>query len=189
MDWSVFFTVFLSSGLAVAGAEAWLRFHYDQRYRRKEYLGHQLQLYGPIFALTAQNRDTFGRVNSILDQGNATDVAVANSHIRQVIIPNCDRVEEELRKNPHFLDPEDIPLVIQFFHHQNNRRVEGSSGKGTTLSIQLVRELGRISYMPPQFIERFEQKFQTKQKQPREMLGHGWGPRRSVPAHPACKYT
>lgn len=199
MDWSTFITTFLAggagAGVTVALVESWLHFGRERWQRRKEFLEHQLHLYGPAYALIAQNRDAFDRIRKIhassekhhrgvSGAGEAVDdtIEVGNQHIREVVEPNNVRLERLFNDNLHFVDPGDIELVTQFLHDMNNARVEANRGKGPKLPMSIKLDLPLISFMRPELIERFERQFRAKQAELRRMLRTEQGSWRVTPS-------
>ncbi|MBI4355922.1 MAG: hypothetical protein HY597_05720 [Candidatus Omnitrophica bacterium] len=191
----------LASGVVAAATTATLQFRSVRWERRKEFLEHQLRLYGPAYALIAQNRDAFERIKSIHVQGEKrlsgvigaekdidATIAVANEHIRRIVLSNNEILEDMLKKNLHFIDPDDIQLVTQFFHDMANLKVETSADVGTKLPLLMALDLPNISFMRPGLIECFEQRFRQKQVQFREMLGSSKRHQRDLPTNkrPLC---
>lgn len=174
----------LGAGIVVAVLEYFLQFRRERWVRKKEFLEHQLQLYGPAYCLVAQNRDAFDRSRKINKAGteeysgkanvSGEDIKkmieVSNEHITQTVRENNEKFFDLLNKNLHFLDPDDVTLVIQFFRDYRYLQVESSEDKGTELPLGVALRLERISFMRPELIDRIERKFHKKQTEYRHML-------------------
>jgi hypothetical protein len=187
-DWKDFLMHLLAGGLGagvvIAIVEYILGFRRERWLRRKEFLEQQLQLYGPAYCLVAQNRDAFDRYNEIHKAGEeqysgradargediSKTIEVANEHIWQTVEQNNERLFDMLNKNLHFLDPDDVDLIVQFFKDYRFLQVETSRDKGTELPLSIAQKLDSISFTRPELIDKIEQKFRKKQDEYRHML-------------------
>ncbi len=179
-----FLNTILGLGICTAAVQSWLQFRREQWQRRKEFLEHQLQVYGPAYALISQNRDAFNRIRQIHEVsqqkysgviGATEDVEktfqIANEHIYQVVEENNVKLDKLFNANLHWLDPKDIDLVTQFLHDRNNARVEYAKRGGAKLPPTVAMDLPSISFIRPELIQRFEARFRAKQGELQTLLG------------------
>lgn len=187
------FLSFLSGSFVGSLLQNYFQSKKDRLERTRKFLEQQLRLYGPLYSLVVQNEDAFRRIEEIRDvakkefsgrvsaeprfkaQETRTDeieqtIDVQNAHIKQTVLVNNGEIFKILADNLHLVDPDDIELVTQFFRDYNYYKVEVPEDKGTKLPPLIAINIGQISFMRPELIDRVKQKFASKQRELRKIL-------------------
>ena len=167
----------------------------ERRQRRADFLLNQLhQLYGPIYFFTSQNESIFALDDKFvkayrkhyeeLDCGDdeptekVQTAGIANNYIRK-IEENNKNIVEVLESNFSLIDPEDVEVFGRFIVNHTRRKTEWDEEHLKTPP-RIYREVGDVSVMREEFIDRIREKFLAKRREldalsrVRRRLSHLW---------------
>lgn len=175
---------FLGGGVVVAIFD-WIRINKAEKIsRRLDLLNNQIRhLYGPLYFFTSQNEKCFELNDSILkayrkeyvEEKFSKDPYTQENLKKEVMITldianayvglatqNNEKIIEILRDNYSFIDPEDVETFQQFAIDYYRLRTEcDESGKLKT-PLEIYMQVGEISFMRPDFIQKVKAKFNSK---------------------------
>jgi hypothetical protein len=157
-----------------------------RRQRRADFLLDQLHhLYGPVYFFTSQNESIFSlndkfveayrkhyeepdcggdeHAHKVRNEEISQTVGIANAYINR-IEENNNKIVEVLEKNFSLIDPEDVEVFARFIVNYTRRKTEWDEHHLKTPP-QIYREIGNVSIMGPEFVERVRDKFLAKRKE------------------------
>lgn len=159
----------------------WLKSSQDNK---RNFLNDQLlKLYAPLYFLTLQCKKSFELNNKLyeisskryenrqvsnlpLAQQRETEdinniITTRNNYVAPVSEAN-QKIKELLDSNFAYIDPDDVKLFMDFFYeHYLRGNAETTENR---IPIDVHKEMGEISFLRPEFIERVELKFLKKQR-------------------------
>lgn len=176
---------FVGGGLVVVLIEWYRAYRTSTHERRLQIIRDQLEkLYGPIFFFTSQNQECFavskklhaalnsektsvvnkaGNCQSLLTMDEVKQtVDLSNEYVR-LVTRNNDQIIDILKQAWSLVDAEDIDLFRQMIVDYTRLKVEvGADGKMKTPFL-VYPQVGDISFMRPEFMERIESRVREKQ--------------------------
>jgi hypothetical protein len=187
------FASFISGGLVV-GLVEWYRAHRSGQLERRLQLTRDSlgKLYGPIHFFTAQNQECFrvcdlfhkalhsdrthavdknGNRHSLLTTEEMKDTIDLSNDYIEVVKRNNDQIVDIFRQNWMLVEPQDIDLFRQMIVDHTRLKVEvPEDGKGK-MPLLVYPEIGPISFMRREFIDRIDQRVREKQVFLKESAG------------------
>ena len=175
---------FLGGGVVVAIFD-WIRINKAEKIsRRLDLLNNQIRhLYGPLYFFTSQNEKCFELNDSILkayrkeyvEEKFSKDPYTQENLKKEVMITldianayvglatqNNEKIIEILRDNYSFIDPEDVDTFQQFVIDYNRLRTERDESGKLKTPLEIYMQVGEISFMRPDFIQKVKAKFNSK---------------------------
>lgn len=191
---------FLGGGVVVAVGNWIHATRSAQRSGELDRLRQQLEVvYGPCFFFTCQNEKMFDLNKSIQDAYSAhfgdkqwsldqrtrelvrreakDTLDLANEYVSRVN-KNNERVMEILERGWHLIVSDDIPIFAQFQVDFTRMETEIHGKMRNTLPLEIYKQVGDISFMRPEMIERVKQKVESKQSRIASLLRPWWSPAR-----------
>ena len=187
---------FLGGGV-VAAVGNWIHATRSaQRSGELDRLRQQLEVvYGPCFFFTCQNQKMFDLNKSIQDaysthfvetkwsldektqesvrQEAKETLDLANEYVLRVN-KNNERVMEILERGWHLIDSDDIPIFGQFQVDYTRMKTEIHGKMRERLPFAIYEQVGDISFMRPEMIERVKEKVEAKQSRIGSLLRPWW---------------
>ena len=183
---------FLGGGVVVAVGNWIHATRSAQRSGELERLRQQLEVvYGPCFFFTCQNQKMFELNKSIQDAYSAHFVGknwsldqqtqesvrreakdtldLANEYVLRVN-KNNERVIEILERGWHLIDSDDIPIFAEFQVDFTRMKIEIHGKARNRMPFEIYKQVGDISFMRPEIIERVKQKVEAKQSRIASLL-------------------
>jgi hypothetical protein len=159
----------------------------EKKERKIRFLEKQLRkLYGPVFYFTSQSEKLFELNNRFQSaytkeyveqtwsqnpetqkylKQEALDVLdIANKYITQVEEKN-KQIEKALNENYSFIDPDDIETMLLFYEHHVRLTTERSESGRLKTPIRIQQQVGTISFLKPEVIDRIKMKSLSKKKE------------------------
>lgn len=187
---------FLGGGVVVAVGNWVHATRSAQRQNELDRLREQLaSLYGPCFFFTCQNEKmlclsaSIQKAYSTSFEGKSwsddpstqatlrkemTDtVDLANEYVLRVDKNNA-RVMELLERNWHLVDSEDVPIFSHFQVDYTRSQTEIHGRMRSRMPPSILAQVGNISFMRPEMIERVRSKVEAKQAQIAGLLNPWW---------------
>ncbi len=159
----------------------------DRKERRIRFLNDQIRnLYGPLHYYVSQSEklfeitDRFGKaydeefvkkewssaefVRKTLDKETKVTIDIQNEYIH-VVEQNNIKIQEILDSNYALIDPSDIDILLRFFEDHIRLRIERDSDRKTRTPHVIYEQVGDISFLCPEVIERIKERFLSKKKE------------------------
>lgn len=180
-------------GMAV-GILNWIRLNKAElRERKFNFLNLQLtKLYGPLFYFVCQCEKLFElnkrwddayckeyigkewsqdpNTQKAVSQGSSDIIELRNTYIAEVE-KISENMKEILNNNYTYIDQDDIGTFTLFYEHYIRRKTELDSGKKLKPPITPYQEVGNISFLRPEFINRVKDKFIQKKEELEKLSG------------------
>jgi len=175
---------FLGGGV-VAAILNWIRTNRAEKREGKiGFLDSQIRkLYGPLYYFVSQSEKLFELNKRIMNAYNKEfigkkfsedpgtqetvgkrikeTIGIANSYIDEVE-KNNEKIKEILDNNYSYIDREDIDVFIKFYEHHIRLQKERDEEKRVKTPFPIYQEVGDISFLRPEFINRVKEKFLKK---------------------------
>jgi hypothetical protein len=187
---------FLGGGVVVAVGNWIHATRSAQRSGELDRLRQQLEVvYGPCFFFTCQNQRMFDLNKSIQDAYSAHFVEtkwsldektqesvrqeaketldLANEYVLRVN-KNNERVMEILERGWHLIDSDDVPIFSQFQVDFTRMKTEIRGKMRMRMPLEIYKQVGDISFMRPEIVERVKQKVESKQSRIASLLRPWW---------------
>lgn len=185
---------FLGGGV-VSALIAWARESVAARRRGEvERLQSQLEsLYGPLHFFTTQAVKLLALVNGIdtayrieyvgrkwspeeatqeaLKKETDTVINLGNRYVAKVD-RNNDEIMKILESHWNLIDSDDTDVFARFEVDYIRMRTERGQDGGVSTPYRVLQHIGGISFMPPEFVARVSEKFQTKRVRLDRLLGY-----------------
>jgi len=175
MELLAFFGSLLGGG-TLGALVNWLRSdRAERKNRRINFLNEQIRkLYGPVYFFTLQNKKLFElnqRFLDAVDNKIVVDITIeiANDFIKPVL-ENNNKIYEIFNDSYSYIDPEDIDTFAIFYEHHIRLNIETDEKGRIRTPIPVLRKVGNISFMRPEFINNIESKFTEKKKELKKLL-------------------
>jgi hypothetical protein len=175
---------FLGGGI-ISALINWIRIEKAEKKERKiEFLEKQIQkLYGPLYYLILQNEKLF-ELNDKLDkaydkeyiekqwslekdtqnaigQEASQTIGIKNEYI-EIVTKNNIKIRELLDQQYVFIDQNDIETAMLFFEHHIRLTTETDEKGKLKIPLNIYNHVGNISFLRPEVINRFKEKFSNK---------------------------
>ncbi len=158
----------------------------ERRQRRADFLLNQLHsLYGPVYFFTSQNESFFLLNDKFVEayrkhyedpkwsgdeptqkavEKEATQtISIENAYINRVE-ENNNKIVEVLERNFSLIDPEDVEMFGRFIVDHTRRKTEWDE-KHLKTPPRIYREVGSVSVMREEFIDKVREKFLAKRRE------------------------
>lgn len=165
----------------------------EKKDRQINFLDRQIrELYGPLYYFVTQAEKLFDlndRLHKALEKAHKSDVpfsrdegtqrilaeetdttlSIANAYISYVESNNA-KIKDVLDKNYPLIDPEDIEILLLFFEHYIRISTERDDMGKLKTPLTVYEDMGDISFLRPEFINRVKEKFFNKKKALKKLL-------------------
>ncbi len=159
----------------------------NKKERNIKFLDDQVRkLYGPLYYFISQSErlfeinkkfhDAYNKeyvekkyntaefTRKTLREETTETINLANEYIK-IVEKNNFQIEELLRKNPSFIDPDDIDLFLKFYEDHIRLVTEKDDEGKMRTPFMIYERIGDISLLRPVIIERVKKKFLKKKNE------------------------
>jgi len=181
--WESVFTV-LGSGAVVALIN-WAQVGRSKKRDRKiDFLDKQIRdLYGPLYYFVSSSEKLLelnkrlhtayekeyvdtrysldGEVQKKINIEASATLEIGNNYIKGVE-KNSKKIKEILDNCYSLIDPNDIEIFSLFHEHYTRFNVEIAGNRISTMPLKIYEDMGKISFLRPEFIDRIKKQFLDK---------------------------
>ncbi len=175
---------FLGGGV-VGALLNWIRAERaDKKERKIKFLNDQIrELYGPLYYFVSQTEKLFElddrlkkayidkyenkdfssdvKTQEAIEEQMSKTLNVTNEYMKKVIENNI-RIKEIFDRNYSLMDPDDLDIFLTFYEHYIRYNVEIDSAGRTITPVKIYKQVGNISFLKSEFIDKVKTKFLEK---------------------------